>query len=187
MSITLSCECHCLESNTFSKFLFPLEVLGIFPTYVKRYFQEQQWSAFFFRAQVSHILLFLRMLVSDRSKIRVWKRYLFQNFSCYGSFWYVSTLRKKVYLAAPVKDLFLYGSNNSDSVVFRNAGFGESQFENNTFSIICFAMEIWRICLSYVLRYFQEPQWSAFSVRAQISQILLFSRMLILEWSKITV
>ena len=125
MSITLSCECHCLESNTFSKFLFPLEVLGIFPTYVKRYFQEQQWSAFFFRAQVSHILLFLRMLVSDRSKIRVWKRYLFQNFSCYGSFWYVSTLRKKVYLAAPVKDLFLYGSNNSDSVVFRNAGFGE--------------------------------------------------------------
>ena len=37
----------------------------------------------------------------------------------------MSTLRKKVFSAAPVKCFFIYGLNNSDSVVFGNAGFGE--------------------------------------------------------------
>ena len=45
--------------------------------------------------------------------------------NCYGSFVYVSTLRKKVFLGAPVKCVFLYGSKNSDSVVFKNVGFAE--------------------------------------------------------------
>ena len=43
----------------------------------------------------------------------------------YGSFGFVSTLRKKVFSGAPVKCVFLYGSNNSDSVIFRNAAVGE--------------------------------------------------------------
>ena len=37
----------------------------------------------------------------------------------------MSILRKKVFLGAPVKCFSLYGSNNSDSVVFRNVGFTE--------------------------------------------------------------
>ena len=36
---------------------------------------------------------------------------------CYESFRYVSTLPKKVFLGAPVKCVFLYGSNNTDYVV----------------------------------------------------------------------
>ena len=53
------------------------------------------------------------------------QRHLFKKIFCNGSFWYVSTLRKKVFSAAPVKFFFLQGSNNSDSVVLGNAGFGE--------------------------------------------------------------
>ena len=37
----------------------------------------------------------------------------------------MSTLRKEVFSGAPVKRVFLYGSNNSDSVAFGNAGFAE--------------------------------------------------------------
>ena len=130
LSITFSCECHCLESNTFSKIVFALEVLGICVPYVKRYFQEHQWSAFFFRAQITQILLLSRMPVSERSKITVWERHLFQNFFCYKFF---------------------------------------------------------GVCLPYIKRYFQEQQWSAFFFRAQITQIVLFSGMLVSERSKITV
>ena len=38
---------------------------------------------------------------------------------------YVSTLRKKIFLRAPVKCFLLWGSKNSDSVVLENAGFGK--------------------------------------------------------------
>ena len=37
------------------------------------------------------------------------------------------TLRKKVFSGAPVKCIFLYGSNNSDFVVFSNADFAETK------------------------------------------------------------
>ena len=65
------------------------------------------------------------MPVLERSKVTVWEQYLFKKFFYYGSFWYVSTLRKKVFSAAPVKHFFLQGSKNSDSLVFGNAGFEE--------------------------------------------------------------
>ena len=58
-------------------------------------------------AQITQILLISRMPVSVRSKITVSERHLFKKiFFCYGSFRYVSTLRKKVFLAAPVKHFF---------------------------------------------------------------------------------
>ena len=65
------------------------------------------------------------MPILVRSKIKLGDQHLFQNFFCYGSFWYVSTLDKKVFSAAQKKHVFLLGSNNSGSVVFGNAGFGE--------------------------------------------------------------
>ena len=42
----------------------------------------------------------------------------------------LATLRKKVFSGAPVKCLFLYGSNNSDCVIFGNAAFGEINDRN---------------------------------------------------------
>ena len=86
LSITFSCECHCLKSNTFSKIVFALEVLGVSVLYAKRYLQEHQWSAFFFRAQITQILFLSRMPVSERSEITVWERHLFENFFCYKFF-----------------------------------------------------------------------------------------------------
>ena len=113
------------ESNTFSKKMFAMEVLGICLPFVKRYFQEHQWSSFFFGAQITHILLFSGMPVSERPKMKVWERHLFHNVFFYVSFYYVSTLCKKVFSAAPVKVVFPQGSNNSDFVVFGNVAFGE--------------------------------------------------------------
>ena len=43
----------------------------------------------------------------------------------YGSFVVMSTLRKKVFSGAPFKYFFLYGSSNSNSVVFGNASLAE--------------------------------------------------------------
>ena len=65
------------------------------------------------------------MTVWHKSKITVWEGHLFKQKFIYGSFGFVSTLRKKVFSGAPVKWIFLYGLNNSDSVVFGNAAFGE--------------------------------------------------------------
>ena len=44
---------------------------------------------------------------------------------CYESFRYVSTLQKKVFLGALVKNCYLYGSNDSGSAVYKNDGFAE--------------------------------------------------------------
>ena len=49
------------------------------------------------------------------------------------------------------------------------------------------AMEVLRLCIPYIKRYFQKQQWSAFLFIAEINQILLFSGMQFLERSKITV
>ena len=65
------------------------------------------------------------MPVLQKSKITVWERHLFKKKFCFGSFRNVSTLRKEVFSGAPVKRVFLYGSNNSDSVAFGNACFAE--------------------------------------------------------------
>ena len=55
---------------------------------------------------------------------------------CNRGFMYMSTLREKIFSGALVNFFFLYGSNNSDSVVFRNAGFGE--MKDHTLSTIDF-------------------------------------------------
>ena len=48
-----------------------MKVLGVCLYYLKRDFQEHQLSAFFFKAQITQILLFLEKLVLKRSKITV--------------------------------------------------------------------------------------------------------------------
>ena len=108
-----------------------MEFLGRFQPYVKRYFQRHQWNTFFFRAQITQILLFLRILLLERSKVTAWERHLF----------------KKIF----------------------------------------FAMEVLSICLPYAKRYFQWHQWNNFSFRAQITQVLMFSGMPLLERSNFTV
>ena len=97
---------------------------GFASTLHKKVFQKHQLSAFYFIAQITQILLFSGILLLERSKITVRERHLFK-INCYGSFGFASTLHKKVFSGAPVKCVLIYGSNNSDSVVFRNAAFRE--------------------------------------------------------------
>ena len=117
------------EQHFFKKKIV-MEVLGLHLPYIKRYFQKHQLSAFYFMAQITQILLFLGMLLLERSKITVWEWCLFKT---------------------------------------------------------RFAMEVLGLCVPYIRRYFQEHHSSVFFFMAQISQILLFSGMLILQWSNITV
>ena len=94
-------------------------------TYVESHFQKHQWSAFFFMAQITQILLFSGMSVLERSKITVPERELFKYIFCYEKFRYVFTLRKEVFSEAPLKFFFLYCLNNSDSVISVNSGIPE--------------------------------------------------------------
>ena len=89
------------KSYTVSK-TFGMEVLGICLPYIKRYFHQHKWSAFFVRAQISQILLFLKMVVLKWSKITIWERHMFHYFFSYESFRYVSTSRKKIFSVTPV-------------------------------------------------------------------------------------
>ena len=124
---------HSLRTTPFQKKL-SMEVLGWCLPYVKRYFQEHQWSTFLFMAQITQILLFSVMSILQRSKITVWEQHLFKNKIINGSLGFVSTLCKKAFSGAPVKYFSLYGSNNSDSVVFANADFAE--IKDNSLSTI---------------------------------------------------
>ena len=54
------------NSDTFSKHFFAVEVLGMCLPYVKTYFQRYQWNAYFFRAQITQILLFRGKSVWER-------------------------------------------------------------------------------------------------------------------------
>ena len=76
-------------------------------------------------AQITQILLFSWMWLLERSKITVWERNLVKKKFNYGSFVVMSTLRKKVFSGAPFKYFFLYGSSNSNSVVFGNTSLAE--------------------------------------------------------------
>ena len=67
------------DIDTFSKKI-AFEVLAVCLPYVKRYFQEYQLSAFLFIAQIPQILLFLGMLISQKSKIAVGAQLIFKNF-----------------------------------------------------------------------------------------------------------
>ena len=80
----------------------------------------------FSMAQITQILFLFGMPPLERSKITVWERHLFQKKkTCYGSFAFMPTLRKKVFSRARVKCFSLYGSNKSYSFVFGNAASGE--------------------------------------------------------------
>ena len=74
--------------------------------YVKRYCQRHQWNAFFFRAQITQILLFSRMSVLERSNNTVWDQHLFTKLLCYGGFRYLSTLGKEVFSGVSVNFFF---------------------------------------------------------------------------------
>ena len=119
--------------------------------YVKKFFQPHQWRLFFFRPQNARILLFLVKLVwerkghSDRSKH-------FQNFFCMGSFKYASNLRKKNISNATVKFFSLksWKYNLQFFLVWRYEGDQESQFENETFSIVLFVLKVLNLYLPYV-------------------------------------
>ena len=68
--------------------------------------------------------------------------------------------------------------NNSDSVVFENANFGEIKDQSLRTTPIQkkrIEGEVLGMCLPCVKMYFQENQRSTFSFMAQITQILLFS------------
>ena len=107
----------------------------------------------------------------------------------YGNFRYVLTLRKKVFSGEPVKCLFLYGSNNWDYVVFMNASFADikDQFEKYTSFLRQFIYGSFGCISTLHKKVFLGAPVKCFSFLAQISQILLFTRMLLLERSKITV
>ena len=56
--------------------------------------------------------------------------------------------------------LFIHGSNNSDSVVFRNECFGEIKDHSSTTTYFqkISAMEVLDMSFPYVKRYFQKHQ-----------------------------
>ena len=137
--------------------------------------------------------MFSRMPVLERSKITVWEGHLFKRYFFYGSFRYLSSFCSKVFSGAPVKCFPLYHSKYWGFVVFKNSPLWERSkltvWEQRLFKkkkkII--DMDVLGMCLSYVKRYFQEHEFSAFLIVAQITQILLFLGMPILERSNITV
>ena len=178
------------ENDTFSKQEFVMEVSGLCLPYEKRFFQEHQWSAFLFMAQITQILLLSWMPLSKRSKITVWERKLFKNKFIYGSFWFVSTLRKKVFSGAPMKSFSLHGLNNSDSVVFGNPGFAETidhGLRTKTFQKEIYLWKFW-VCIFLTWKGIsRSTNESFFFFMAQITWTLLLSGMPLLERSKITV
>ena len=125
----------------------------------------------------------------ERSKITVWERHLLKKRIYYRSFEFLPALCKKVFLKAQVKWFSLYGSHNSDSAVFGNVAVGEIKACSlkATPFLKKLSMEVSSLCLPYGKSYFQEHQWSAFLFTAEITEILLFSGMRLLERSKIIV
>ena len=172
------------------KTAFAVKVLGICLPYVKRYFQEHQLSVFFSMDQITQILLFSEMPLLERFKITVREQHIFKKKNCYESFRFASTLREKIFSRATVncfsmaqitQILFLFGMpplERSKITVWERHLFKTKKK---------LAMEVLRLCLQYVKRYFQEHEWSAFLFMAQINQILLFLGMQLLGRSKTTV
>ena len=117
------------------------------------------WTKFFSRAPVKCFSLYgsnytdlggLRSVAFGEIKDHSLRTTLFQEKNFNVSFGIVSTLCKKVFSRAPVKCFSLYGLNNSDSLVFGNATFGEIKnhsLRTRRFQKI-FAMNVLGICLS---------------------------------------
>ena len=147
-------------------------------------------AVFFFMAQMTQILLLSGMLLLERSKIIVSEGHLFKKKKLQWSFEFLSTLCKKVFSGATVKVIFVCASNNSDSVVFWNTALGDIKDHSlimTRFEKKKIAVKVLGLCLLYIKRYFLEHQFSGFFFMAQVTQILLFSGMPLLERSKITV
>ena len=187
MTVLLRSKSTVWEGNLFKKNWYGS--FGFVSTLCKKLFPEALIKCFSLYGSNNSDFIVFRMLVLQRSKITVWEQKLFKNKFVYGSFWFLSTLRKKVFSRAPVKCFFSYSSNNSDSVVLENGSFGDQrwQCENDTFLIIFPAVEVLCVYLTYIKVCFQWYQWNTFFFRAQITQILLFWRMPVLVRSEITV
>ena len=155
--------------------------------FIRRYFQEHQFLVLLKHRNIDSVIF--RNAGFEEINNHSLRTIPFQKKNCYGTFRYVSTLRKKLFFGAIVNCVFLYGSNNSDSVVFGNASFG--MIKDHNLRMILFpkkiAMKVLGMCLPYVKMCFQEHQWSVFFFVAEIAQILLSSEMLVLERSKIAV
>ena len=161
-------------SNTFSRIFSSKEILDICLPYIKRYFQEHQWSAFFFRVEISQIMFFLGMLVLEWSKIAVWEQYLFQNFFALKVLCMCLPYIKS-YFQEHQWSAFFFRAEMPHILLFLRMQFQRdqsSQFESNIFSRIFSPIEFFRLCLSYVKRYYQTHQWKSIFFMAQITQIL---------------
>ena len=151
-----------------------IEALGICLSYIKKYFQEHQWSDFLFVAHITQLLLFSGILLLERSRTKIWKRHIFKKKkeNAIRSFTHVPPLHKRVFSRAPVKCFSLYSSNDLDSAVFRNAAFGEikdHRLKKTTIQKKKMLFEVLGMCLPYIKRYFQEQKRSAFLFMAQMT------------------
>ena len=97
----------CWEGYLF-KNNFTMELLGMCLPYVKRYFQEYQWSAFFFIAQIAEILSFIGMLGLENSRITVWAQLIFWKFFNHKLFFWRSNFHKKVFGAVNKRRISWY-------------------------------------------------------------------------------
>ena len=96
------------NKNTFSKKNFSYERFRYVSALWKK-LKQHQWNILFLRAQFTHIVLFLRILVWKRSKFTDWQlHHLLKNIFIYGSFRYVFTLCKKVVSMTAVKYFSLW-------------------------------------------------------------------------------
>ena len=112
---------------------------------------------FFLVAQVTQILLFLRMPVLERSKITVGKRHLYKK---------KKIAMKVLGMCVPFirryfqehQFLVLLKHRNIDSVIFRNAGFEE--INNHSLRTTPFqkkiAMELFGMCLPFIKGFFRS-------------------------------
>ena len=151
-----------------------IEALGICLSYIKKYFQEHQWSDFLFVAHITQVLFFSGVLVLERSRTTIWKRHIFRKKkeNAIRSFTHVPPLHKRVFSRAPVKCFSLYSSNDLDSAVFWNAAFGEikdHRLKKTPIQKRKILFEVLGMCLPYIKRYFQEQKRSAFLFMAQMT------------------
>ena len=63
----------------------------------------------------------------------------------------MSILHKIIFSAAPAKFFFIHGSNNSDSVVFSNEGFGEIKDHSSTMTLFQIKFLLWKFEICIVL------------------------------------
>ena len=143
------------ENEIFSRIFSVMEGLGICLPYIRRYFQEHWWSDFFFRAQITQILLFWRMPVSERSKITVWEWHIFQNFFAMKVLCMCLPYVKRSFQERQWSGFFFRPQMSVILLFLRKPVSERSKitvWEQHLFDF--FAMDVLLICLPYVKRYF---------------------------------